>query len=41
MSDSIGPLPLNRVPWLRPFWLRPKYLLFAAIGVTFVIVADS
>jgi hypothetical protein len=40
MSDSIRrPLPLNRIPWSRPSWLRPKYLLFAVIGVMFVIVA--
>jgi|ERR1700739_4403088 len=39
MSNSMRPLPLNRIPWSRPSWLRPKYLLFAVIGVMFVIVA--
>lgn len=34
-----GPLPLNRVPWHGPSWLRPKNHLFAIIAAMFVLVA--
>ena len=39
LEVSIGPRPLNRIPCSRPSWLRPKYLLFAAIGLMVLLVA--